>query len=289
MKALSLFKSVSYACGLLAAAALFSSCGSSLSSEKAMQRLTQSPSVSVFSHNDVNSPQLRDCYEIGPMPPRARRALTTWLANSEVKEFSYVYPQYYVTTTNARGGGEVVWALCSDGQGNLTGVLAPTNKHVPAWDLPTIGSYKLYVCTTDEKDALSAAIMESLADEGYDQVRIDSRKAKGITEKQHLLSKPLNEEAERKLRQAREAQEKAAAEKKRKQKEAAKASKGKSSDDDDDDDDTSSSDDDTDSDSSTDDDSSSDSDDDSSSSDDSDDDSSSDSDSSSDDLSDDEL
>ena len=242
MKPLSLFKYVSSACGFVAAAALISSCGSStISPEKALQRLSQSPSISVFSHNDVNSPRLRDCYEAGPMPDRAQRALTTWLANSEVKEFSYVYPQYYITTTNAQGGGEVVWALCSDGKGNLTGVLAPANKRIPAWDLPTIGSYKLYVCNTDEKEALSNAIMESLADAGYDQARIDSRKAKGITDKQHLISKPLDEEKERLIRQEKEARAKAIAEQKSKlQEKSSKSDEEDTSSEDSEDDDVSS-------------------------------------------------
>ncbi len=239
MKQLSLFKYVSSACGFVAAAALISSCGSStISPENALRRLSQSPSISVFSHNDVNSPRLRDCYEVGTLPARAQRALTTWLANSEIKEFSYIYPQYYITTTNARGGGEVVWALCSDGKGNLTGVLAPANKRVPAWDLPTIGSYKLYVCNTDEKEALSNAIMESLADAGYDQTRIDSRKAKGITNKQYLLSKPLDEEKERLIRQEREAREKAISEQKSKlQEDSSKSTEETAASDDSEDDD----------------------------------------------------
>lgn len=245
MKQLSLFKYVSSACGFVAAAALISSCGSStISPENALRRLSQSPSISVFSHNDVNSPRLRDCYEVGTLPARAQRALTTWLANSEIKEFSYIYPQYYITTTNARGGGEVVWALCSDGKGNLTGVLAPANKRVPAWDLPTIGSYKLYVCNTDEKEALSNAIMESLADAGYDQTRIDSRKAKGITDKQYLLSKPLDEEKERLIRQEREAREKAISEQKSKlQEDSSKSTEETAASDDSEDDDLSSDDD----------------------------------------------
>ena len=146
------------------------------------------------------------------MPERARRALTDWLRNSTVKEMSYVYPQYFITTLNARGGNEVAWALCSDGQGNLVGVLVPGNKRVPAWDLPTIGSYRVLVCESPEKRALGDAIMESLADAGYDKVRIDTRKAAGITEKRYLISKPLNEAEEALLKAEKEAREKAAKE-----------------------------------------------------------------------------
>lgn len=199
MKHLSLLKKTTFACGLVAAVAMISSCSSDLAPEKAAVRLANSPTASVFSHNDVNSPRLRDCFEAGPLPERAERALVAWLHNSDVKEFNYIYPQYYVTTTNARGGSETVWALCSDGRGNLVGVYAPGNKRIPAWDMPTIGSYKLFVCTTSERQALSNAIMESLADAGYDNVRIDSRKAVGITDKQHLLSKPLDENEQKKL------------------------------------------------------------------------------------------
>ncbi len=194
-----------------------------LAPQRALQRFKQSPAVTVFSHNDVNSPRVRDCYEAGPLPERARNALITWLANSTVKEMSYVYPQYYITTLNARGGNEVAWALCSDGQGNLVGVLVPDNKRVPAWDLPTIGSYRLLVCNTAEKDALSAAIMESLADAGYDKVRIDTRVASGITDKRYLVSKPLDPEEAAQAKAEKEAREKALEEARKKAEEAGNA------------------------------------------------------------------
>lgn len=209
MKSLSLSHLVALGC----AAVFLNACQSSdLAPQRAVSRLSQSPVVTVFSHNDMNSPRLRDCYEAGPMPERARRALTDWLRNSTVKEMSYVYPQYFITTLNARGGNEVAWALCSDGQGNLVGVLVPGNKRVPAWDLPTIGSYRVLVCESPEKRALGDAIMESLADAGYDKVRIDTRKAAGITEKRYLISKPLNEAEEALLKAEKEAREKAAKE-----------------------------------------------------------------------------
>ncbi len=216
MKFLSPFRFTVQTCGIISALALLTSCGSSLTPQKAAVRLAQSPVASVFSHNDVHSPKLRDCYEAGPLPDRTRRALITWLHDSSVKEMSYVYPQYYVTTTNAKGGGEVVWAILSDNQGNMTGVLAPQNKRVPAWDLPTVGSYKVFVCDTPDREALSNAIMESLADAGYDHVRIDTRKASGLADKRYLLSKPLNEEEQKQLERERKEKAKALEEAKKK-------------------------------------------------------------------------
>ena len=209
MNSLSLSRLVSLGC----VAVFLSACQSGdLAPQRAVKRLTQSPVVTVFSHNDMNSPRLRDCYEAGPLPERAQRALTEWLRTSTVKEMSYVYPQYFITTLNARGGNEVAWALCSDGQGNLVGVMVPSNKRVPAWDLPTIGSYRVLVCETPEKKALGDAIMESIADAGYDKVRIDTRKAAGITDKRYLISKPLNEAEEALLKAEKEARDKAAKE-----------------------------------------------------------------------------
>ena len=189
-------------------AAIVSSCGStstSLAPVRAAERLSHSPVSSVFSHNDVNSPKLRDCYEVGPLPERTRRALVTWLHNSTIKEFSYINPQYYITTVAPDGRGEVVWALCSDNQGHLVGVLVPRTRTSAAWDLPTIGSYKLFVCDTPEKEALSNAIMESLADAGYDNVRINILKATGVTEMRHLISKPLSAEQQRQVEKERKA------------------------------------------------------------------------------------
>lgn len=223
------------ACGILATAAVMTSCEStSLTPEKAVQRIERSQITTVYSHNDVNSPRLRDCYEAGPLPERAQRALITWLHNSSVREFSYVYPQYYLVTTNNKGGGEVVWGLCSDGHGNLVGVLVPFSKRTPAWDLPTIGGYKVLVCDTPERQALSDAIMESLADAGYDQVRIDSRKAIGIVDKNHLISKPLNADEQLQLERERRERERAKAEAAKRQKAAAEAAEGSSDEDEED-------------------------------------------------------
>lgn len=241
MKHLSSLSKSTFICGILAsAAAVMTSCEStSLSTEKAVQRLERSPITSVYSHNDVNSPRLRDCYEAGPLPERAERALITWLHNSTVREFSYVYPQYYLTTTNPQGGGEVVWGLCSDGRGNLVGVLVPSSKRTPAWELPTIGGYKVLVCETPEREALSTAIMESLADAGYDKVRIDARKAGGLADKDYLLSKPLNAEEEQQLERERRERAKAAElAKKKRQAEAAAVGSDTSADADSSDDDT---------------------------------------------------
>lgn len=249
MKHLSSIAKTTLTCGALAIAAVLSSCGTttSLAPARAAERLSGSPISSVFSHNDVNSPKLRDCYEAGPLPERARRALVTWLHNSTIKDFSYVNPQYYITTTGPDGRGEVVWALCSDNQGNLVGVLVPNTSSSAAWDLPTIGNYKLFVCNTSEKQALSTAIMESLADAGYDNVRIDILKGQGVTEKRHLISKPLNADEQRQLEQERKATAKALAEAKKKAKEAGNApaaTESASSSSDDSDDDSSASDDD---------------------------------------------
>lgn len=211
MKYLSQFRLTVKACGIIAAVALFASCSSSIAPKKAAKRLAQSPVTSVFSYNSFHLPKGRECKEAGPLSKRARNALITWLHNSTVKEISYAYPQYYLTTTNARGGGEVVWAILSDAKGNMLGVLAPSNKRVPAWDLPTVGSYKVFVCDTDERDALSAAIMEDLADPermrgtevGYDQYRINELKRRGLSDKRYLISKPLNEHEQMRLEQER--------------------------------------------------------------------------------------
>lgn len=211
MKHLSMLAKSSFVCGIIATVAMLCSCGTagSLSSVKAAQRLAQSPISSVYSHNDVNTPNLRDCYEAGPLPERTRRALITWLHDSEIKEFSYVRPQYYVTTTGPDGKGETVWALCSDGKGNLVGVLVPRNRNTPAWELPTIGSYRLHVCKTSERETLSNAIMESLADVGYDRTRIAILKASGVTETRHLISKPLDIEQQKLIKDEEAARAKA--------------------------------------------------------------------------------
>lgn len=224
MKYLSQLRFFAQACGIITALALVTSCGSTLTPKKAAKRLAQSPITSIFSHNSVHLPRNRDCYEVGPLSQRARSALITWLRDSTVKEMSYVYPQYYLTTTNVRGGSEVVWAILSDGRGNMVGVLAPSNKRVPAWDLPSIGSYKVFVCETDEREALGAAIMEDLADParqigtevGYDQDRINSLKRRGVTDKRYLISKPLNESEQMQLEQERKAKAKAEEEAKKK-------------------------------------------------------------------------
>ncbi len=206
MKHLSLLKNMAMACGTLAAAVALSSCNSTISPNAAANKLSSSADVTVFSHNDVNSPNNRDCREAGPLPDRAGRALTTWLRNSTVKKFNYAYPQYYVAMQNPATGRQSTWGICSDGQGNLVGVLIP-REGVMAWDLPPVGEYRMYVCEGDDRKALGDAIMNSLAEAGYDTYRIDSRKAMGLTQQRYLISKPLSDEAQKKYDELKKQEE----------------------------------------------------------------------------------
>ncbi len=196
MKHLSLLNNLAMVCGTLAAAVAFSSCSSTISPKAAANQLAGSADVTVFSYNDTNKPSNRDCREAGPLTDRAGRALTAWLRNSTVKTFSYAYPQYYVAMQDPKTGRQSTWGICSDNQGNLVGVLIP-RKGVMAWDLPPVGEYRMYVCDTDMRKPLSDAVMNSLADAGYDTYRIESRKATGITQQRFLISKPLSEEAQK--------------------------------------------------------------------------------------------
>ncbi len=216
MKHFSLFKSLALACGTLMAAALFSSCSSTISPSRAANQLATGADVTIFSHNDVNHPNNRDCREAGPIPDRTSRALQAWLRNSTVKTFSYAYPQYYVAMQHPRTGMQSAWGICSDGQGNLVGVLIP-RRGVMAWDLPPVGDYRVYVCETDSRKALGDAVMNSLADAGYDTFRIDSRKSIGLTQQRYLISKPLSDAAQKRydeLKKMEEQNQQAAAEKK---------------------------------------------------------------------------
>ncbi len=202
MKFLSSIRYSVLACGIIAASVMVTSCRMSIEPLRASERLKESPQVSVFTHNSKHFANNRDCYEVGPLPDRARRALITWLHDSVVKEMSYVNPQYYVTTYNARSNGElsgeVVWGILSDGKGNMTGVLVPTDKRVPAWDLPSVGSHKVYVCETSERKVLSDAIMEALAGANYDTKRIEFLKATGLDDPEYLISKPRSQEEQNK-------------------------------------------------------------------------------------------
>ncbi len=211
MKHLSLLKSMILTCGALATAAALSSC-SGISPEKAAAKIGDGSHVTVFSHNDMEKPTNRECHEAGPLPDRAARALGVWLRNSTVKSFSYAYPQYYVAMADPNSGRQLAWGICSDGQGNLVGVLIPRNG-VMAWDLPPVGEYKMYVCDTSARKALAKAIMDSLAEAGYDTYRIDSRKAKGLTQKRYLISKPLSDEAQKRYDQLKKMEEASQAQK----------------------------------------------------------------------------
>lgn len=207
MKHLSLLKSFAVACGAMAAALVVSSCSSTPSPNAALERLQTTQTATVFSYNDAVTPAARICDEAGPLPDRTARAMKAWLRGSTVKTFSYAYPQYYLAMTDARGR-QSVWGICSDGMGNLVGILIPRDG-VAAWDLPFIGNYRMYVCDTNARKGLSDAIMESLADAGYDTYRIEARKAQGLTQGRYLISKPLSEKAQIKLAEIKKAEEKA--------------------------------------------------------------------------------
>lgn len=214
MKHFHLFKRIALTCGLAAAATLVSSCSTPLSPvERRAMQLRESSNVTVFSYNDASSPKHRLCTEAGPMPENVARALDQWLRNSTIKNFSYAYPQYYIAMT-APNGKQRVWGICTDGKANLVGILIPRDG-VAAWDLPYIGAYKMYVCDTKERRNLSDAIMSYLAEAGYDEYRINARKASGLTEEKYLISKPRTlfeiEQERLAAEAARQAQEAAAA------------------------------------------------------------------------------
>ena len=94
------------------------------------------------------------------------------------------------------GAEQAVWGICSDGQGNMTGVHIPRDGR-PAWMAPHTSELIMYVYNGEDRIALSNAIMESLADAGYDTFRINTRKASGLVDEDYLLSKPRSAEAQR--------------------------------------------------------------------------------------------
>ncbi len=176
------------AAALCAAPLAMTSCSTSLSPNSA-SAVAKNATGKVFSYNDQAVPQARAMDEVGPLPERTARALSMWLDKSVLKRVSYAYPQYFVEMTNPKTGRTSVWGLISDGRGNLVGVLIPKGK-MPAWSLPNTGDYKLYVCEGIQRDGLSRAIMNSLAEAGYDEPRLNSRRALGLTEERYLISKP---------------------------------------------------------------------------------------------------
>lgn len=210
MKHLSSLKQMAAACGIALAAALVTSCTTSAPVTRAQQLAAVAPSVTVYSHNDANSPSARSCSEVGPLPDATARAINIWLRDSTVKSFSYARAQYYITLPSANGRTQRVWGICSDGHGNLVGILIPRDG-VAAWDLPTIGNYRMYVNETLQRKALSDAIMEALADAGYDAPRIDALKAGGLDDERYLISKPLTDMEKQRLEEKAKKEEAAAA------------------------------------------------------------------------------
>lgn len=195
MKHLSLFKNLALACCTVATLAAVSSCSGPAPIDAA-NTLRSGGTATVYSYDDTASPINRDVYPAGPLPARAERALYGWLRDSTPHEFSYAYPQYYLSIVNP-GKKEIVWGICSDGHGNMVGVLIPKNGR-PAWDAPFTSEHTMYVCESPQRKALGDAVMEALADAGYDKFRIDTRKASGLTQKRYLISKPLSESDQKK-------------------------------------------------------------------------------------------
>ncbi len=195
MKHFPLLQNITLACCAVAATLVVSSCNSPVSPSVAASQLRASSAVAVYSHDDNASPTARNVVNMGPMPERAARALNHWLRHSTVKTYSYAYPQYYIALTDA-DGQETVWGICTDGQGNMTGVHIPRDGR-PAWMAPYTSELIMYVYEGDDRAEVSAAIMETLADAGYDTFRINTRKAAGLVDEDYLLSKPRSAEAQR--------------------------------------------------------------------------------------------
>ncbi|MBQ3240312.1 MAG: hypothetical protein IJB00_03915 [Akkermansia sp.] len=210
MKHLSLLKTISLTCGAIALSTAASSCSNVTLPLLKAKQLTESVNPTIYSYNDACSPRVRTCTEAGPLPDNVERALNMWLRKSVIKQVSYAYPQYYIAMINPRTGKQMTWAICSDGQGNMTGILIPRDG-VAAWDLPFVGNYKMYVCDSKERKAISDAVMETLADAGYDTYRIDTRKAGGLQSEQYLISKPLTDTEKARIEELRKAEAEATA------------------------------------------------------------------------------
>lgn len=210
MKHLSLLKNIALTCGAIAVSTSAVSCSNVTLPHLKAKQLTDSVNPTVFSYNDACSPRSRTCTEAGPLPDNVERALDMWLRKSVIKQVSYAYPQYYLAMVNPRTGKQTTWAICSDGQGNMTGLLIPRDG-VAAWDLPFVGNYKMYVCDTKDRKSISDAVMESLADAGYDTYRIDTRKAGGLQGEQYLISKPLTDTEKARIEAIKKAEEAASA------------------------------------------------------------------------------
>ncbi len=188
MNTFSSIRVVGLALGISCSLAGLVSCSSSMSPKRAATQVKEQ-GLSVFSYNDQASPANRDCLEMGALPDRARRALSEWMKNSELKPFSYIYPQYYVTVQKRNSPSFTAWAICTDAKGNVVGILVPQGSK-PAWDMPNAGNYKLYVCSEDKRADLSRAILESLSAAGMDDFRLASRQGAGLNSPQHLISAP---------------------------------------------------------------------------------------------------
>lgn len=208
MKRFPSLKHLAFVCGLAASATFVTSCTTTSLPQTRAAQLAASPAT-VYSYNDSNSAATRVCNEAGPLPAATARAIQMWLEKSTVKTFSYAYPQYYLAMTCPKTGAQMVWGVCSDGQGNLVGILIPRNG-VAAWDLPFVGDYKMYVCDTKQRKVLSDTIMESLSDAGYDTFRLEARKAMGLTQEQYLISKPLTDAEKARIAELKAKEEAAA-------------------------------------------------------------------------------
>ena len=236
MKHFSLIRHLALACGV-AAISLLPSCSTGRAPEAVATEFQKACNVAVFSYNDTHSPRVRNCTEAGPLPAETARAIEMWLRQSTLKNFSYVYPQYFIAMYQPGSRLQRVWGICSDGQGNLVGILVPRDG-VAAWDLPYRGAYRLYVCENKNRQAIGGAIMEALADAGYDQARLDARRNRGLLEDRYLVSKPAsndNSAHEQKLREQEEASAKAAEERKQAAAQAAVEEQNSAMDDEDED------------------------------------------------------
>lgn len=195
MKHFPLLQNIALTCCAVAATLTVSSCNSPVSPSTAAKQLRSCSAVAVYSHDDTASPRSRNVVEMGALPERTARALDKWLRHATVKTYSYAYPQYYIAMSMPNGK-QAVWGICSDGQGNMTGVHVPRDGR-PSWMAPHTSEYMMYIYEGDDRAALSGAIMESLADAGYDAFRINTRKASGLVDEDYLLSKPRSADAQR--------------------------------------------------------------------------------------------
>lgn len=148
----------------------FSSCNHPTTNDP-FKQINNSQQATVLGFNGATNAQSRHFSTYGALSQKTRENIALYISSGKLVPVNYTHPQYYIALDNT------CWAICSDLNGNMTGIFAPVKGD--AKKVSASSNVRLIVNDTEEGQLLAYEIMKDL--EPADSYRKSVRKKQGLS------------------------------------------------------------------------------------------------------------